>query len=80
MSVLAWIVFGIEEWGRHHFGSSTRELTDASTVIAAATAALIFPFVAWCCMSSKSRLVRIVVGLVLLVGILLWVPNPWENM
>jgi hypothetical protein len=85
VSVLSWNLFGLEELCRYIVERScSRELARAATgpasLVAAAIAAPIFTAAAALIRSPRLRAAGIVIAILLGIGTLVWIPNPWENM
>jgi hypothetical protein len=85
ISVLSWNLFGLEELCRYIVArSSARELartaTGPASLVAAAIAAPVFTVATALIRSPRLRAAGIVIAIVLGIGTLVWIPNPWENM
>jgi hypothetical protein len=85
ISVLSWNLFGLEELCRYIVErSSSRELartaTGPASLVAAAIAAPIFTAAAALIRSPRLRAAGVVIAILLGIGTLVWIPNPWENM
>src|ERR1700704_3596862 len=82
VSVLSWNLFGLEELCRYIVTrSSSKELvrtaTGPASLVAAAIAAPIFTVAASLIRSPRLRAAGIVIAIVLGIGTLVWIPNPW---
>ena len=85
VSVLSWNLFGLEELCRYTVARiSARELarttTGPASLVAAALVAPVFTVTTALIHSPKLRAAGIVIAIILAIGTLVWIPNPWENM
>ena len=80
VSVLSWNLFGLEELCRYWFGGLSRTATSPAAILPVALSSVVFTFDDLLIRSPKWRAVGLVVGVLLLVATVVWIPNPWENM
>jgi hypothetical protein len=80
VSVLSWNLFDLEELCRHWFGGVTRTVTSPAAILPVALLSGVFTLDVLLISSPKWRVAGVVVGVLLLLATVIWIPNPWENM
>jgi len=80
VSVLSWNLFGLEEVCRHWFGGASRTAISPAAILPVILSSGVFTLDVLLIRSARWRALGIIIGVLLVLATVAWIPNPWENM
>jgi len=80
VSCLSWNIFGLERLLSHWLGDGTSNIFSLAATLPILASSTVFTLDFFLIRSAKWRVVGIVLGVLLALASVVWMPNPFENM